>query len=167
MRGRGRGFLAFLFAMWLTLTGCGVNGLMFKEDNRINITVPQDRADISMPVVIRWKVKELPATVDSYAVFVDSAPQPTGRDLYYLFRKQPGCLPSQGCPRREDLAQRGIYETTETYVTLDAVAQRLDATQGLEDLHTIVVILLDEKKRRIGETAGRVEFKIIRQVTTE
>ena len=62
---------------------CGVEGLNFVQDDRVTITAPRDRAEVRLPVTIRWKAEDFDGT---YAVFVDRAPVPPGETLAWLAR---------------------------------------------------------------------------------
>ncbi|HZQ28579.1 MAG TPA: hypothetical protein VFA94_12840, partial [Acidimicrobiales bacterium] len=56
--------------------GCRAQGLAFRQDHRITIVSPHDRAHVAAPVVVRWTVKDPVAFPGrgAFGVFVDRAP---------------------------------------------------------------------------------------------
>src|SRR3954467_5238111 len=92
-----RGIVAGLAAACaILLTGCVPQGLAFRVDNRLAITSPKDGAEVTVPLTVTWTIRDF--TVDKsapagakdtgyFAVFVDRAPQPPGKSLAWIARK--------------------------------------------------------------------------------
>src|SRR3954449_7464875 len=64
----------------ILLSGCVPQGLAFRVDDRLDITSPKDRAEVTLPLTVSWTVRDF--TVDKsgatgtkdtgyFAVFVD------------------------------------------------------------------------------------------------
>jgi hypothetical protein len=138
--------------------GCSVSGLNFREDTRVDIVAPADRAEVTLPVTIEWTVHDFDGT---FAVFVDRAPQPPGRSTAWLFRNDDGCVPSSGCPDAGYMEARGIYLTDQTRVVIEGIP-RLTG-DDVRERHEATVILLDEHGERSGESAFSVEFEVERE----
>ncbi len=152
------------------LPGCGVSDLSFREDTRVEITAPKDRAEVRLPLTVTWTVHDFDVTGKTagggkdagyFGVFVDRAPQPPGQTLEWLVRDDKLCRPEEGCPDAAYLAERNIHSTTETEFTIDRLP---DFTQReLREFHEIIIVLLDTAGRRIGESAFAVEFQVLRE----
>ena len=95
-----------------------------------------------------------------FAVFVDRAPVPAGKDLGWLARNDRSCRTVATCPDEQYLADRHVFTTTTPEITFDQLP--LPAFhKGLED-HTITVVLLDGTGHRVGESAWYVDFRLRR-----
>lgn len=158
-----------LILLALTLSACGVDGLNFREDDRLQFTSPEHRSTVSLPVTLRWDIEDFEVTGPTdetepdagyFAVFVDRAPQPPGESLSWLVRDDPQCVSDPDCPDGEDLAQLGVYPTDETQLTLDVLQ---DLSQTNQRFHEVTVVLLDGHGRRIGESAFAIEFQVDRE----
>lgn len=141
----------------MAMSACGVEGLNFVQDDRLTITAPRDRAEVALPVTIRWTARDFDGT---YAVFVDRAPVPPGRTLEWLARDDDLCKETPGCPNATWLRDRHVYATPETELTIDDLPEL--AGDGRRDFHEANVVLLDRAGRRIGEAAFTVEFQVAR-----
>ncbi len=117
-----------LIACVLVVAGCQIDELQFKNDRRLSFTTPEARSKVDLPVTISWTMQDFEATgLDGsqhedegvFAVFVDQAPMPVGKDLKWLARHDPACERKPDCPDAEYLAERSIYVTTDPTVTLD------------------------------------------------
>jgi hypothetical protein len=147
-------------------TACQVSQLQFRADDRLTFSAPKARALVAAPVTVAWRMSDFtPTGLDgstdaargAFAVFVDRAPMPVGKDLRWLARKDAGCARDPRCPDAAYLADRGIFVTTETAVTLETLPS---APQGVGDeQHYVNVVLLDGKGDRIGESAWYRPFK--------
>jgi len=151
-------------ALLLTTAGCGVHGLSFVQDERVDIVRPGDRDEVRLPVSIDWTVRNFAVGPDagSFAVLVDRAPPRSGRPLGWLFRGNDSCKGGAGralCASAEFLAERGVYATTDTAITLESIA-RLTGDQRRRQFHEVTVVLLDAQGRRVGEGAWSVEFEL-------
>lgn len=156
-RRRSLAGLAALAMVGTAGSGCGVEGLNFVQDDRVSITAPRDRAEVELPVTIRWTARDFDGT---YAVFVDRAPVPPGRTLEWLAREDETCKETPGCPNEAWLRDRDVYETAATELTIDDLPDPTD--DAGRDFHEASVVLLDRRGRRIGEAAFTVEFEVAR-----
>ena len=142
---------------------CGVQGLSFVQDKRVDIVRPSDRSKVHLPVKVQWTVKDFPvgAGGGSFGVFVDRAPQPSGRPLAWVVRDEPGCKGSGAatCTTPEFLAQRNIFRTTDRSFTVEQVP-RLTGSEYERELHEVTVVLLDAHGVRDGEGAWSVQFQV-------
>ena len=156
----------------LLLPACGINGLSFRQDERVTIVFPQDRARVTLPFTVDWEVTEFQVVGETgstdpdqgyFGVIIDRDPQPPGETLAWFARDDTQCRPELGCPDEDYLATRRVFSTTATSFTVDV----LPDTERLEDrreLHELIVVLLDGSGRRIGEGAWAVEFEVRREV---
>src|SRR5689334_17710941 len=103
------------------MSGCALHGVEFRSDHRLTIVSPQERKDVALPTTISWRG---PKAWSHYAVFLDTAPMPFGKNLGYLARDDKACQRQPGCPDVTWLQDRGIYLTSGESVTI----------QTLEDL---------------------------------
>jgi hypothetical protein len=114
-------------------TACVPDGLSFRVDERVTITAPDDREQVTLPLTIDWDVRDFDGT---FAVFVDRAPIGPGDPL-------PDELPS------------GVFATDDTEVVLES----LPAASADDELHTATIVLIDGDGRRVGESAFDVTFE--------
>jgi hypothetical protein len=72
------------------MSACSVDRLQFTNDERLDFTSPKERSRVTAPVTVSWTMKGFDAIgLDGsreedrgvYAVFVDRAPMPVGKDL--------------------------------------------------------------------------------------
>lgn len=156
--------LISLIALALSLTACGVNGLSFVQDERVDIVRPGDRDEVQVPVTIEWTVKDFAVGpgAGSFGVFVDRAPQRSGKTLSWLFRGDDSCKGADGeklCATPEFLAQRNVFQTSDTEFTIEIVP-KLTGNERRREFHEATIVLLDEQGRRIGEGAWSVQFEV-------
>lgn len=152
---RARPVLALALA--LALNACALHGLSLVQDDRVDVIAPDDRAEVTLPVTVRWTVDdELPAGA-SFAVFVDRAPQPPDRAPAWLFRNSTDCSGDE-CASGEYLERRDVYLTTDTELTISHVPPKNDDGRGR--FHEATVVLLDESGERVGEGAWSVRFEV-------
>jgi hypothetical protein len=154
-------------------TGCQLSQLQFRVDDRLHFSAPKARALVTAPVTVSWRISGFtPSGLDgsndrskgAFAVFVDRAPMPVGKDLRWLARKDAGCARDPRCPDASYLADRGIYVTTETSIRLETLPS---APAGVGDeQHYVNVVLLDGGGHRIGESAWYRPFKTKRRETS-
>lgn len=149
-------------------TACVPDHLAFRADDRVTITAPDDHAEVTLPVTVRWRIEEFdvvepgtPVREDAgfFAVFVDSSPMPAGKDLAWLVREDPACDRAKGCPNAKYLAERDVYITTATELRLTELAER---TADGPERHRATIVLLDGSGRRLGESAFRIDFEVRR-----
>jgi hypothetical protein len=153
------------------LSGCVSQGLAFRIDKRVSITSPAARSEVTLPVTVRWTVKDFdvvqPGTsavgsrqAGYFAVFVDDSPQPPGKPLAWVARNDRACRASDGCPDAEYLAGRHIYSTSQTSITFAQLPRPSNTNQ--KERHDVTIVLLDAQGRRIGESAFYVQFTLNR-----
>jgi hypothetical protein len=143
----------------LATTGCGVHGLSFVQDKRVDITSPRERTKVQLPVDVVWTAKNFRG---SYAVLIDQAPPRTGKTLPWLFRGLDTCRGDTGkqlCQTRAFLATRNVFQTTRTHFTVTHV-DRFTGNDRRRQFHEATVVLLDDHGRRIGEGAWSVQFEV-------
>ncbi len=144
--------------------GCGVRGLSFVQDDRVDIVAPDDLAEVRLPLTVDWDVEgfEVGEGSGSFGVLVDRAPPPPGRTLEWLFRDDDLCRGPGGaelCGDPQFLVDRGVHRTDASELVLGRVARRTGDDRRRE-LHEVTVVLLDAEGRRVGEGAWSVEFEI-------
>jgi hypothetical protein len=143
----------------LVLPACSrLDGLAFREDTRVDVVTPRDRAKVTLPVTVRWASK---ATVPRYGVFVDRSPMPPGKRLDWFARNDEACQGTAGCPSTEYLAERNVFSTTGRSFTVERL---LDTQRDVQrrEFHEVTIVLLDAGGRRMGESAWSVEFQVTR-----
>jgi len=149
-----------------SLSACDVGRLQFTNDHRLSFVSPASRAKVTVPVTISWSMKDFTpsgldgSTSDStglYAVFVDRAPMPVGKDLKWIGHDDTSCQRDPRCPDAAYLAAQGVYITQQPSVRIDTLPPA-HAGVGDEE-HFVNVVLLNGKGRRIGETGWYREFR--------
>jgi hypothetical protein len=156
----------------MLLSGCVSQDLAFRIDKRLTIDSPEARSEVTLPVTVRWHVEDFdvvaPGTSatgigDSgyFGVFVDGAPQPPGKPLAWVARKDRTCRAADGCPDAQYLAARNIYSTSDTSITFQQLPRPSDTKR--KERHSVTIVLLDTHGRRIGESAFYVEFTVKRK----
>lgn len=135
-----------LAAATLLLMDVACGGKLFRNDHRIEILEPGKYATVSQPLTVRWRAKDFdPPTDGRFLVFVDRDPQPPGQTIAY-FRRD-----------RDD-----IYETSSARLVIQTFTPRPGANDTERNLHDVTVVLTDTEGRRVGESAGFVEFTVRR-----
>jgi hypothetical protein len=157
----------------LLTAACVPQGLAFRIDKRLTFTAPKDRAEVRLPLTVSWQMRDFtivgpggaPAGDQSgyFGVFIDQAPQPPGKKLSWIARKDRTCRPSDGCPDAEYLAARHIFSTTDTHITFEQLPRPSDSNR--KERHTITVVLLDPTGKRIGESAFQVDVVVDRSAS--
>jgi hypothetical protein len=158
------GLLTLLAAV--SLTGCQIDRLQFTNDERLEFVSPEERSRVTAPLTVEWRMEGFQAIgLDGsreddrgvYAVFVDRAPMPVGKDLKWVFRDDHGCKRDARCPSQQQLVDRGILVTTDTKATIEVLPQVGDG-KG-DEQHYVNVVLLDGTGHRIGESGWYLPFK--------
>ena len=150
---------ACLLLLCLTATGCGVHGLSFVHDRRVDITTPRARSKVTLPVDVAWTVKHFRG---SFGVLVDQAPPRSGETLPWLFRGNDTCRGATGrrlCATPNFLADRNVFTTNRTRFTVARV-NRFTGNDRRRQFHEVTIVLLDPQGRRVGEGAWHVEFEV-------
>ena len=152
--------------MTSTLSACDVSRLQFKNDHRLTFETPKTRQKVTVPFTISWSMKDFdPTGLDGtsnktsgvFAVFLDSAPMPVGKDIKWIGHSDTSCKRDPRCPNAEYLASKGVYITKDTSVSIDTLPT---ARAGVGDEeHYVNVVLLDGTGKRIGETGWYREFR--------
>jgi hypothetical protein len=145
----------------VALSGCAVDGLAFRVDERVDITSPDDRADVTLPLTISWTADGVEPADDGgpyFAVFVDQPPIRPGQSLRSV--ADDSCNRTPGCPDLDYFRDRSIYVTETTSVELDVIPQRSGQRTGGDDSHEATIVLVDADGRRIGEAAYTVQFNV-------
>ncbi|MCW2543817.1 MAG: hypothetical protein JWM40_1369 [Frankiales bacterium] len=141
-------------------SGCQISNLQFRNDNRLEFSAPKERALVKAPVTVSWRMSDFVTSgLDgssnegngAFAVFVDKAPMPVGKDLKWLARKDVGCKRDARCPDAAYLKDRGIYLTTSTSITIETLPSVGDGVG--DEQHYVNVVLVDGTGHRIGESA--------------
>jgi hypothetical protein len=162
--------LVVLVLLAVALPACGVNGLNFREDERLTITAPGDRAKVELPVTVRWRVEDFEVTGDDgrnrrdagyFGVFVDRAPQPPEKSLQWLVRDDQTCRGLPSCPD-DYLAQLNIHATTRTSFVIERLPAPSSTAQRRREFHEVTVVLLNGRGERIGESAFTRQFEVDR-----
>jgi hypothetical protein len=157
----------------LSLAGCAAGQLQFRSDHRLTFLSPPARHRVEVPVTISWTMRDFhPTGLDgsrrhdrgAFAVFVDRAPMPVGKDLRWIGRKDTSCRRDPRCPDSKYLEDHGVLVTTDTSVTL-AVLPSSPAGRG-DEQHFVNVVLLDGTGHRIGESAWYRPFTSKRRSST-
>ena len=148
----------------LGASACGVHGLSFVQDKRVDIVSPKDRSKARLPVTVDWTVKNFAVGPDagSFGVFVDRSPQQAGKTLAWAFRGNASCKGSDGrqlCETADFLAEQGVFRTTDTAFTLSRVS-RLTGNERKRQFHEVTVVLLDAAGKRVGEGAWSVQLEV-------
>lgn len=153
------------------LPSCGVNGLDFFQDDRIQVTSPGDRASVTLPLTVRWEVTDFEVTgphddarddAGYFGVYVDRAPQPPGETQASLVRDEASCRTNPRCPDADYLADRNIHATQETSFVIERLPQPSVDAQRRREFHEVTIVLLDGRGRRIGESAFVRQFEVDR-----
>ena len=147
----------------VTLPACGVSGLAFATDDRLEIVSPEDRAEVTLPMTVRWRAHDLDLGDGSFGIFVDRAPQPPGESLAWIARDDDTCVASRACPDEQYLAERGVYSTRRTSFTIDLLPFTNPTDVRRREFHEFTIVLLDASGVRIGESAWFVEFQVERE----
>jgi hypothetical protein len=148
-------------------------GLDFRVDDRLTITSPKARAEVTLPLTVSWDVRDFTvvgpggpsagAKSGYFAVFVDQAPQPPGKKLSWVARKDRTCRPADGCPDAQYLAARYIFSTTDTHITFEQLPR--PAGDKFKERHSITVVLVDPAGKRIGESAFQLDVTVKRNLS--
>ena len=150
---------------------CDVSRLQFKNDHRLSIQEPKDRQKVALPFTISWSMKGfdtsggLDGSTDKtrgvFAVFLDRAPMPVGKDIKWIGHGDTSCERDPRCPDRDYLTNKGVFITQDSSITIDTLPP---AGQGVGDEeHYVNVVLLNGKGQRIGETGWYREFRTKRR----
>lgn len=140
----------------VVVSGCQVEGAVFRTDKRLTFLVPEARQEVSLPLTVSWGWDDEADRPARFALLVDIAPPAPGKTLETLV-DDPGCRAFPDCVRQW-FAEHGVYETAETSFVLKAVARRVNVPHSEQRFHELAIVLLDEAGRRTGEANWSREF---------
>ena len=152
-------------ALSLALSSCAIQGLEFRQDNRISITSPASLAVVKVPFTLRWTAHDFPTGPntmaggnDYFAVFVDRQPMAPGAGLRVL--GDATCQATPGCPNESYLETNYVFLTAKTQLRITSLPELLPPTtrNGTKESHEIVIVLMNGSNHRIGESAWYVDF---------
>lgn len=163
--------VAILLVVAVLLPACGVRGLNFVEDERLTITAPRDRAEVTLPLTITWSVRDFTVTgadggdrpdAGYFGIYVDRPPQPPDKTQEWLVRSDQRCKSDPRCPDVEYLAQRDIHSSTETSFLIERLPLPSGDAERRREFHEVTIVLLDGRGERIGESAFIRQFEVDR-----
>jgi hypothetical protein len=175
-RRQGPVLLGILLSFSVILSGCSTQGLNFREDERVRITFPKPQDAVRFPFTMRWSVKNFEITgldgsarEDSgyFGFFIDRAPQPPSKTFAWLARNDLQCKNRPGCPDNAYFKNLGVHSLTKTSFTIENIIDPdpLNISRDRREFHEVIIILLNGRGERIGESAFRVEFEAKREQT--
>ena len=157
-----------------TTTACGVNGLDLKTDKRLTFLEPKDRAKVTLPLTVSWKVRDFTVTgkdgshrpdTGYFGIYVDRAPQAPGKVQSWLLRDDLECKRFQTCANTDVLNQANIFTSEQARFTIERLPLPPSNSVKRRELHEVTVALLNGRGERIGESAFRREFEVDRGVS--
>ncbi len=160
-------FRVALLVLLSLLSACGVSGLNFVADERVEIIAPDDREAVRLPLTVAWDVERFEVTgrdgeVSSgagyFGVYVDRAPQPPGLTQEWLVRNDPKCQPP--CPDESYLAGLNVFSTNETTFEIERLPVPSGNAAKRRNFHEVTIVLLNGRGERIGESAFTVQFEV-------
>jgi hypothetical protein len=166
--------LALAVLLLPPLSGCDTSQVAaydFVRDERLTISSPADRAEVRLPLTLRWSAKDFrvvgadgSAGSDRgrFAVFVDRPPMAAGKTVASVFDDDDDCQETPGCPDASYLERNGVFVTDRQELVLEELPE-LRRRDGAPDRHQVTVVLVNGRDRRIGESAAVVDFTILRK----
>jgi hypothetical protein len=165
--------LAAVLLLFAT-SACGVHGLDLKTDKRLTFISPKDRAKVTLPLTISWRVHGFTVTgpdgsqrsdAGYFGVYLDRAPQPPNRSQSWLLRDDTDCKRFSTCAHADVLAQSNIFSTQQPHFTIAQLPLPPTSSVKRREFHDVTVALLDGRGDRIGESAFRLRFEVDRGAT--
>ncbi len=166
-----RGTIAVILAFVFVSSSCSVSGLNFEQDERLEITAPEDRAKVRLPLTVTWAVTDFEVTgpgrsdrddAGYFGVYVDRAPQPPNKTQAWLMRDDAECRRTPGCPDTTYLEQAHIYSTERMSFRIERLPQPSSEAPRRREFHEVTIVLLNGRGQRIGESAFVREFEVDR-----
>lgn len=143
-------------------TACSLDSSSFRDSSTLAIGLPQTRAIVDLPTTVAWTEAEVEG-VRGYAVFINQAPMPPGKQVEWVARGDDECRRIPGCPDESWLRNHGIYVTDTTSVELTVVpGPQAGARRRSDDGVEVVVVPLDVDGRRLGDSAASRLFYVDR-----
>jgi hypothetical protein len=155
---RWRPWIGFALAALLA-PGCAVSGLAFAQDDRIEIEAPGDNETVSLPFEVRWSARDYDGR---FVVLFDRTPMRPGRHLRSLVPAGDPCLARSSCPDEEWLAERHVFVTSDTRITVEDLPEERTNNRA-KDRHEMTIVLLDDDGKRLGESVFVREFVVDRE----
>ncbi|HVF76535.1 MAG TPA: hypothetical protein VM938_15975 [Acidimicrobiales bacterium] len=157
-RRRTLALLALALLVPATLTGCRSN-LAFEIDERIEILSPDDGEEVRLPMTVEWSARDYDG---AFIVLVDRVPMRPDKTVGSLITDDDPCYDTSSCMEPAELAERGIFLTSSTSITIERLPDRRDDGSS-KDRHDLTIVLADADGRRSGETAFVREFLVDRE----
>jgi hypothetical protein len=135
----------------------------FRPDRRLSMVEPGQEEVVNLPLTVRWTSEHFPITDGNhYGVFVDTdIPSPGDVVRLRICSKMAQLPPAPGEFRGVCKDQREkIFFTTEPEVTLECFEPQFHLGARRVNDHRVTVILLDKDRRRVGEAAATVPFRV-------
>ncbi|MHB8466211.1 MAG: hypothetical protein ACYDH6_03160 [Acidimicrobiales bacterium] len=160
-------FIVVLAVVLLGAVDAGCSGLAFVQQRQLLITTPAMEAAVDLPVTVTWTSARFAVTGPTatthrgagyFEVLVDVTPQPPGRGLGWFAHGDHTCRPAAGCPGPAYLAPRGVYLTTAKQYTITSLPLPNGASEA--QFHTVTVVTIDGRGRRIGEGYAVIRFEV-------
>ena len=145
----------------LAMSGCAINGLSFRVDERVTFTAPQDREQVTLPLTVDWDVTDFPED-GSYVAFIDRSPMPPNQTVDWFAKDDETCRPADGCPDEEYLTSRNIFPVDDTQLEIEQLPPPPTDQAKRREFHEVTVVLLDAAGKRMGESAFTIEFEVVR-----
>ena len=153
------------------LSGCTLQGAV-RQDTRVQITHPEDGATVKVPLELEWTVEDFEVTGPDgsasdnqgyFGIFLDRAPMRPGENLASLAEDDPQCQSTPGCPGRAWFERNNVFLTEDTsYRFPNLPDTRPEENLDAPDRHEIIIVMLNGKDYRIGETSFSVDFTVDR-----
>lgn len=147
---------------WTTLTSVDAP-LSFRPDKRLSMQSPEEEELVHLPVTITWESKDFAlADGNQFGVFLDtSIPAPDGTARVRLCTRLAELPPAPGDFRGICTDQRDrILFTQKHSVTIDCFEPFFNRGKRRMNDHKVTVVLLDRTKKRVGEAAAEVMFRV-------
>jgi hypothetical protein len=152
----------FVSVHWATLTRVDAP-LSFKADKRLGMQEPDAEELVRLPVTVRWKSEDFALTDGrQFGVFINtSIPSPGDIARVRLCSRLAELPPAPGDYRGICTDQRDLVRfTTKHSVSIDCFEPHFNRGKRRMNDHQVTVVLLDKDKRRIGEAAAEVPFRV-------
>lgn len=151
--------LRVVLACSLALAACSVDGLAFRQDNRLQVSAPDDRSVVTVPFEVHWTLDDQRDDELLFAVLVDRFPPRPGQSIEALLpeelRRPERC--DEDC-RVDALLARNVFITDEWSVAVTRLVRRHGVSEEQRRRHEVSVIVLDAELRRVGEVVAWIEF---------
>lgn len=167
--------IARLLQLWpsilvlvVTVACTDFTDLAMRQDHRLTFTAPNSRDVVKPPFTLRWTMDDFRVvkpgagrperSAGYFAIFIDKSPMKPGQTVEDFVDDDEACKQDPNCPDANYLADRGVYTTTKTTLTVKEVLP-LESDEGGQP-HEATVVLLDSAGRRIGESSWYLQFAL-------